>query len=82
MVEDEWSPQTGELSPTLKLKRNVLTKKYKAIIDQIYNKTTPSSGHGFSLKQINLSLIQLKSTIDSAIKKNTDTHKSDNNNID
>jgi long-chain acyl-CoA synthetase len=73
LVEDEWSPQTGELSPTLKLKRNVLTKKYQSIIDQIYNKPTQSGGHGFSLKQINLSLINLKSSIDSAIKKSGDS---------
>jgi long-chain acyl-CoA synthetase len=82
LVEDEWSPQTGELSPTLKLKRNVLTKKYQSIIDQIYNKPSQSGGHGFSLKQINLSLINLKSSIDSAIKKSGDSHKSGNTNID
>lgn len=82
LVEDEWSPQTGELSPTLKLKRNVLTKKYQSIIDQIYNKPTQSGGHGFSLKQINLSLINLKSSIDSAIKKSGDSQKSGNTNID
>ncbi|MFO7573928.1 MAG: long-chain fatty acid--CoA ligase [Bacteroidales bacterium] len=36
LVTDEWSPATGELSPTLKLKRNVITAKYKDIIPEIY----------------------------------------------
>jgi len=36
LVCDEWSPATGELSPTLKLRRNVVTAKYKHIIDEIY----------------------------------------------
>ncbi|MDR1172152.1 MAG: long-chain fatty acid--CoA ligase [Bacteroidales bacterium] len=36
LVADEWSAQTGELSPTLKLKRRQLTEKYAKIIDEIY----------------------------------------------
>ncbi len=36
LVCEEWSSQTGEMSPTLKLKRNVLSGKYKSIIDEIY----------------------------------------------
>jgi hypothetical protein len=35
-VTEEWTPQTGELSPTLKLKRNYLSKEYKDIIGEIY----------------------------------------------
>lgn len=80
LVVDEWSPQTGELSPTLKLKRNVLMDKYKSIISQIYKKNIDSNGHGFSFKNINLSLIQLKSTIDTAIKKTGDTLNPSKNN--
>ncbi len=38
LVADEWSPATGELSPTLKLKRQFISDKYKKILDQIYNK--------------------------------------------
>jgi long-chain acyl-CoA synthetase len=38
MVTDEWSPQSGELSPTLKLKRNLLTQHYKEIIAEIYSR--------------------------------------------
>jgi long-chain acyl-CoA synthetase len=37
LVTDEWSPITGELSPTLKLKRNYLTERYKGIISDIYS---------------------------------------------
>lgn len=36
LVSEEWSPQTGELSPTLKLKRNVILGKYQHIMDEIY----------------------------------------------
>ncbi len=36
IVHDEWGVLTGELSPTLKLKRNVLYKKYNDIIKQIF----------------------------------------------
>lgn len=37
LVSDEWTPQSGELSPTLKLKRNYIADKYKAIIEEIYS---------------------------------------------
>ena len=36
LVCEEWSPQTGELSPTQKLKRSVINDKYKGIIAEIY----------------------------------------------
>ena len=38
LVADEWSPNTGELSPTLKLKRKFITNKYQNLIEQIYSK--------------------------------------------
>ena len=37
LVEEEWSPQTGEMSPTLKLKRKVLYDKYDPIFKEIYS---------------------------------------------
>lgn len=44
LIPDEWSAQTGELSPTLKLKRKVLRAKYTGIIDEIYahSRTEPA----------------------------------------
>ncbi len=38
LVSDEWSPSTGELSPTLKLRRSFIRDKYRAFVDQIYMK--------------------------------------------
>jgi len=37
LVTEEWTPQTGELSPTLKLKRNVVKERYHEIIKEIYS---------------------------------------------
>ncbi|MBR6334491.1 MAG: long-chain fatty acid--CoA ligase [Bacteroidales bacterium] len=38
LVGYEWSIQTGELTPTLKLKRNKLIEKYSEQIEQLFNK--------------------------------------------
>lgn len=37
LVKDEWTSATGELSPTLKLKRKVLYDKYEALIKDVYS---------------------------------------------
>ncbi len=37
-LTDSWSVETGELSPTLKLRRSFLTEKYKALIEELYAK--------------------------------------------
>jgi len=37
LVSDEWTAPSGELSPTLKLKRKVLYEKYKDIITEIFS---------------------------------------------
>ncbi|PTN04334.1 long-chain fatty acid--CoA ligase [Mangrovibacterium marinum] len=57
LVCEEWSPQNGALSPTLKLKRNYLGKKYKHLIEHIY--ATPKNGAagdggGIKLPRMNL----------------------------
>ncbi len=47
LVCEEWTPQTGDLSPTLKLKRNFVAEKYKHIIEEIYSvskQSQPNSG--------------------------------------
>lgn len=36
LVSEEWSPASGELSPTLKLRRNIVASTYKHLIDDIY----------------------------------------------
>ena len=36
LVCDEWTPATGELSPTLKLRRNAVAVKYQQLINEIY----------------------------------------------
>lgn len=36
LIPDTWAPESGELSPTLKLRRNVLKTKYLKIIEEIY----------------------------------------------
>ncbi len=38
LVHHEWSPETGELSPTLKLKRKFIHNKYQDKIEQVYRK--------------------------------------------
>jgi long-chain acyl-CoA synthetase len=38
LVMDEWTPATGELSPTLKLRRQFIHNKYQHLIAQIYMK--------------------------------------------
>ncbi|KJF44690.1 AMP-dependent synthetase/ligase [Draconibacterium sediminis] len=36
LVHEEWTPTSGELSPTLKLRRNAVAVKYQHLIDDIY----------------------------------------------
>lgn len=36
LIKDEWTIQSGEMTPTLKLKRRNITAKYQTLIDKIY----------------------------------------------
>ncbi|MEP1034206.1 long-chain fatty acid--CoA ligase [Ekhidna sp.] len=36
LINSAWSPETGELTPTMKLKRRVILEKYKPVLDTIY----------------------------------------------
>lgn len=54
LVSDEWTPQSGELSPTLKLKRNFVVAKYKTIISEIYSSSKIQPGGKYRLPKINL----------------------------
>lgn len=38
LISDEWSPATGELSPTLKLRRKFISEKYQAVLEEVYQK--------------------------------------------
>lgn len=38
LVGDEWSPATGELSPTLKLRRKFISEKYSSLVEQVYRR--------------------------------------------
>jgi long-chain acyl-CoA synthetase len=38
IVTDDWSPASGELSASLKLKRKVVMEKYPELLDSIYRK--------------------------------------------
>ena len=40
-MSEEWTTANGLLSPTLKIKRNVLHEKYKTTINEIYQKEEP-----------------------------------------
>jgi long-chain acyl-CoA synthetase len=44
LVQEEWSPATGELSPTLKLKRKFLTQKYESLISEIFSMQKGENG--------------------------------------
>jgi long-chain acyl-CoA synthetase len=37
LVQEEWTPVTGELSPTLKLKRKFLSNRYASTIEEIFS---------------------------------------------
>ncbi len=41
LIADEWSPMTGELSSSLKLKRKYIIQKYRDLVDSIYHKAEP-----------------------------------------
>ena len=48
LVTDDWNPNNGFLSPTLKLRRAPLMEKYKDLIADIYGKEKTSSNAFFS----------------------------------
>ncbi|MBI3790964.1 MAG: long-chain fatty acid--CoA ligase [Gemmatimonadetes bacterium] len=45
LLEHDFSVDSGELTPTLKVKRRVVDKNYKALIDQVYE-AAAAAGHG------------------------------------
>jgi long-chain acyl-CoA synthetase len=37
LLPEEWSIETGEMTPKLSLKRKVIMEKYKAAVERIYH---------------------------------------------
>jgi long-chain acyl-CoA synthetase len=37
LVDAEWTPESGELTPTLKLRRNYIIKKYEPMVTRLFN---------------------------------------------
>ena len=57
LLDHEWSQETGELTPTLKVKRAVVAQRYKTVLDGLYGERmscngfaqqsrTPEAAHG------------------------------------
>jgi long-chain acyl-CoA synthetase len=44
VVAEEWTQETGELTPSMKLKRRVLTQQYAAAIEDLYEDEATSRG--------------------------------------
>lgn len=60
LVTDEWTPNNGLLSPTLKLRRGPLMDKYKDLVNDIYGKEKTSTSAFFSaFKSVELPTITM-----------------------
>ena len=44
VVADEWTQESGELTPSMKLKRRVLTERYAAVIAELYGDEATARG--------------------------------------
>jgi long-chain acyl-CoA synthetase len=44
VVAEEWTQESGELTPSMKLKRRVITSRYAALIDALY--ADEATAHG------------------------------------
>jgi len=42
LVEQEFTTESGELTPTLKPRRSVIEKKYANVIDRLYEEAAPN----------------------------------------
>ncbi|UGY94469.1 AMP-dependent synthetase/ligase [Streptomyces gobiensis] len=46
LLGEEWGPQTGELTPSLKLRRRVIREKYGEVIEELYAADGPAEPAG------------------------------------
>lgn len=44
VVADEWTQESGEMTPSMKLKRRVITQRYAALIDALYEDEATARG--------------------------------------
>jgi long-chain acyl-CoA synthetase len=44
VVADEWTQESGELTPSMKLKRRAITARYAAVIEELYADEATSRG--------------------------------------
>jgi long-chain acyl-CoA synthetase len=44
VVADEWTQDSGELTPSMKIKRRVLTARYAAVIGELYSDEATARG--------------------------------------
>ena len=44
VVADEWTQESGELTPSMKLKRRVITQRYAAVIGELYSDEATAHG--------------------------------------
>jgi len=56
LLPDEWTTMSGELTPTLKLRRSFVMEKYKESIEQLFN------GNGYNDKKRNTDSLNSNST--------------------
>lgn len=43
VLPSSWTPESGELTPTLKLRRRVIVDRYGDSIDGLYQSTVPAA---------------------------------------
>jgi long-chain acyl-CoA synthetase len=55
LVPDEWSTESGELSPTMKMKRKVIQSRYEDLIEDCYEPR--SSGPGAQNQEVNQGVV-------------------------
>lgn len=61
LINQTWSPETGELTPTMKLKRRVILEKYKPVLETIYSEKSEFDLHKFEKMNIeDMSLEELE----------------------